>query len=150
MRSNLIHKCFISRDVHTMLRAFQTYVRPILEYASRIWSPHLLGCIKQIESVQRKFTNGLTNISYKGRLALLHIDSLEIRRLRFGLIMVYKILFNMVDVSAPQFFTRASSSYYTRGHCHKLVLNYSRADVRKYFFSERIVKQWNSLAAPAA
>ena len=40
---------------------------------------------------------GLTNISYKGRLALLHIDSLEIRRLRFDLIMVYKILFNMVD-----------------------------------------------------
>jgi hypothetical protein len=150
MRSNLIHKCFISRDVHTLLRACKTYVRPILEYASCTWSPHHLGCIKQIESVQRKFTkrlSGLTNTSYKGRLALLHIDSLEIRRLRFDLVMVYKILFNMVNVSASQFFTRASSSYCTRGHCHKLVLNYSRVDIRKYFFSEWIVKQWNSLAA---
>jgi hypothetical protein len=148
--SYLIRKCFISRDVHTLHHAFKTYVRPILEYASCIWSPHLLGCIKQIESVQRKFTKrlyGLTNISYEGRLALLHIDSLEIRRLRFDLIMGYKIIFNVVDVSAPQFFTRASSSYYTRGHCHKLILNYSRIDVRKYFFGERIVKRWNSLAA---
>jgi len=53
----------------------------------------------------------------------------------------------MVEVSAPQLFTRASSSYYTRRNCHKLVFNYSQVDVGKYFFSERIVKQWNSLAA---
>jgi len=46
--------------------------------------------------------------------------------------LVFKILFKMVDVSAPQFFTRASSSYYTRER-HKLVLNYSQVDVRKYF-----------------
>ncbi len=59
------------------------------------------------------------------------------------IIMVYKISFSIVDVSATQFFTRASSSYNTRGHCYKLVFNYSRVDVRKYFFSERIVKQWN-------
>ena len=151
VRSNLIHKCFISRDVHTLLRAFKTYVRPILEYASCIWSPHLLGNIKQIESVQPQFTKrllGLANVSYEDRLALLHIDSLETRRLRFDLIMVYKILSNMVDVPASQRFTRgASSDHYTREHCHKLVLNYSRVDVRKFFFSERITKQWNALAA---
>ena len=46
MRSNLIHKCFISKDVHTLLRAFKTCVRPILEYASCIWSPHLQGATK--------------------------------------------------------------------------------------------------------
>jgi hypothetical protein len=37
---------------------------------------------------------------YKDRLALLQIVSLEIRRRRFDLIMVYKILFNMVDFTA--------------------------------------------------
>jgi len=51
------------------------------------------------------------------------------------------ILFNMVDVSAPQFFTGASSSYYTRGRCHKLVVNYSRVDVWTQIFSEQIVEQ---------
>ena len=52
--------------VDNHLRAFKTYVRPILEYASCIRSPHLQGSIKHIESVQRKFTKrlyGLANIS---------------------------------------------------------------------------------------
>jgi len=39
IRSNLIHKCFVSRDVATLMRAFTVYVRPILEYASCVWSP---------------------------------------------------------------------------------------------------------------
>ena len=94
--------------------------------ADNFWSPHLQCAIKQIESVQHKFTkrlHGLANISYNSRLAWLHIDSLEIRHLRFDLIIVYKILCNMVDVSAMQFFTRFSSSYNTRGHSYKLVFN---------------------------
>ena len=33
-RANLIHKCFISEDITVMTRAFVTYVRPLLEYAS--------------------------------------------------------------------------------------------------------------------
>jgi len=56
VRTNLIDKCFISRDIHTLLHAFKTHVRPILEYASCSWSPHVQGSIKHTESVQRKFT----------------------------------------------------------------------------------------------
>jgi len=29
--ANLIHKCFISRAIFTLIRAFKVYVRPILE-----------------------------------------------------------------------------------------------------------------------
>jgi len=34
VRANSIHKCFISRDAFTLIRALKVYVRPILEYAS--------------------------------------------------------------------------------------------------------------------
>jgi len=34
VRSNLTHKCFVSRDVFTLLRALKVYVLPIIEYAS--------------------------------------------------------------------------------------------------------------------
>ena len=34
VRANLIHKCFILRDVFTLMRAFKVYVRSLLEYAS--------------------------------------------------------------------------------------------------------------------
>jgi len=40
-RACLIHKCFLSRDAVTLTKAFVAYVRPILEYASVIWSPYL-------------------------------------------------------------------------------------------------------------
>jgi len=40
-RANLIHKCFYSRITLILLRAFVVCVRPLLEYASTVWSPHL-------------------------------------------------------------------------------------------------------------
>jgi len=43
--ANLIHKCFTSRDSSTLMRAFVTYVRPLLEYASCVWSPYSIGQI---------------------------------------------------------------------------------------------------------
>jgi len=56
VRASLVHKCFISRDVFTLIRAFKVYVRPILEYAPCTWSPHHNLKIRQVETVQRKFT----------------------------------------------------------------------------------------------
>ena len=40
-RANMIHLCFVSRNVDLLVRAFITYVRPLLEYNSVTWSPHL-------------------------------------------------------------------------------------------------------------
>jgi len=39
-RANLIHKCFVSIEVSLLCGAFTVYVRPLLEYASCVWSPH--------------------------------------------------------------------------------------------------------------
>ena len=103
--ANLIHKCFTSRDSSTLMRAFVTYVRPLLEYASCVWSPYSVGQVTKIEAVQRRFTKRLLcccGLQYSERLTKLGVDSLELRRLRFDLIFVYKILFGMIetDVSA--------------------------------------------------
>ena len=92
--SNLTLKCFVSRDVSTIMRACMVYVRPILEYASCVRSPYQSGQIKRVESVQRRFTKRLlhrTCTDYKTRLLRLGVDSLELRRLRQDLIYTYKI-----------------------------------------------------------
>ena len=39
-RSVLILKCFHSRDYRLLTLAFSTYVRPLLEFSSQVWSPH--------------------------------------------------------------------------------------------------------------
>lgn len=72
-----------------MLWAFKTYVRPILEYASSVWSPYLLKDIDLIEGVQRRYTkklHGLGRHSYLDRLIKLGLDSLELRRLKADLV----------------------------------------------------------------
>ena len=58
-RAMLIARSFISRDVSLLIRAYLTYVRPLLEHNSVIWSPYTIKDIVAIESVQRRFTKNL-------------------------------------------------------------------------------------------
>ena len=98
-RANVILRCFLSRDVTLLTRAFTVYVRPILEYNCVVWSPHLKQDIEKIERVQRRYTKrlcGLSNISYSERLRRLQLCSLEQRRLHFDLLMCYRIIFGLV------------------------------------------------------
>ena len=134
-RANLIHKCFLSKDISTLTRAFIVYVRP-LEYASVVWSPYLVKDIRQVESVQRRFTkrlSGMSNLTYSEHLASLGLESLELRRLLQDLVCTYKILstelntnhalltraHSLMYVDAENFLTVNSSSQ-MRGHMYKL------------------------------
>ena len=82
-RSLLIFKGFSSRNTQLLVKlAFTTYVRPLLEYNSSIWSPNDVYNITKIESVQRRFTKripSVSQLSYRDRHAFLYLglDSLE-------------------------------------------------------------------------
>ena len=146
-RANLIHKCFLSKDSQTLTRAFTVYVRPLLEYASIVWSPYLVKDIRYVESVQRKFTKRiacLRNFDYADRLKILNLESLETRRLRFDLLYTYKMLFGFIHVDCESMFKFNSTSI-TRGHSYKLYATTSRVNLRHYFFCNRVVATWNSL-----
>jgi len=54
--ANLISKCFLSRDVNSLVKAFITYVRPRLEYCSVAWNLSLKKDIESLEKVQWRFT----------------------------------------------------------------------------------------------
>ena len=64
-RAYLILKAFHSRDRSLMVKAFCTYVRPLLEYCSPVWSPHTHRQIYKIEKVQRFFTTTSSSSSRK-------------------------------------------------------------------------------------
>jgi len=67
-----------------MRKAFITYIRPLLEYASSIWSPTQAGLIDKVESVQRQFNKrilALQELSYRDRLSALNLELLEHHRL---------------------------------------------------------------------
>ena len=56
LRSALIFRSFLTRNTVNLKRAFITYVRPLLEYSSPVWSPSHINAINEIENVQRSFT----------------------------------------------------------------------------------------------
>lgn len=67
------------------MQVFVTYVRPFLEYCIPVYNPHTSKNIIKLESVQRNFTKrlrGFHNIQYQERLAMLDIESMELRRLK--------------------------------------------------------------------
>jgi len=63
-RAKCILKCFSSRDKLLLARAFSTFVRPLLEFSSVIWSPYYVNEIKKIEAVQRTFTKSIGNLRF--------------------------------------------------------------------------------------
>jgi hypothetical protein len=147
IRGYLILKCFKSRDPRIIVKAFSTYVRPILEYCSPVWSPHRTELIKAVERVQRRFTKKITNLnnfSYFNRLKILGLELLEIRRIKQDLLTCYKILNNLVCLNTSSFFLN-NNYIYTRGHKFKLRKLKCKLDVRKYSFSLRVVNIWNNL-----
>ena len=119
----------------------------LVEYAPQIWSPYQISLIDAIEGIHRSFTNhlpGFANKSYAERLHLLHLQSLEHRRLLFDLIFCFNIVRGFTALSFNDFFSLSQNTS-TRGHTFKLVVPIAKTNTRKYFFSSRIVPIWNSL-----
>ena len=95
-RVNLLLRSFLTRNRTVLVKAYITYVKPILEYGSVVWSPYETGDISCIEKVQRSFTKrlpGLKNFTYRNQLAIINLETLECRRLRADL--CYRIVFSL-------------------------------------------------------
>ena len=141
LRSRLILQCSSSRNKDLMLKAFFTYVRPILEYCSPVWSPHLKYLIDRIESVQKNYQKvpGLWNVPYPKRLELLKLQSLEYRCISYDLRLCYQSLHSYCDCLTHR------SVDNTRSNRCKLFKHSCSIDATKFYFTNRIVNVWNSL-----
>ena len=81
-----------------MLLLYKSYVRPVAEYCCPLWSPHLISQIMTVEAIQRTFTSkisGMQSSDYWKRLKDLKLFSLQPRRERYAIIMIWKIQHNL-------------------------------------------------------
>ena len=147
-----ITKAFHYRNKFTFVNLYKQYVRPHLEFSVPAWSPWTRGDIETLESVQRKAVNmvsGLQATSYKEKLAELGLLSLETRRVQYDLTQAFKVIrgFDQVDRGTwfnlvghnPGRMTRATSDPLN------IVRKECRLDIRRHFFSNRVVEHWNAL-----
>lgn len=100
------NRCLFSQQ-ETLLHLYITLVRPLLEYASSIWSPFTSSMISMIESIQRNITRFIVNSfhvpssssfpSYPERCSLLSVDSLLSRRITSDALFIRGLLLNLID-----------------------------------------------------
>ena len=140
-----VRMAFSYLDTEMMKKLISSMIRPRLEYAETVWSPHKKKNIRKVERVQRaatKMVPELRELSYEERLRKLGLLTLESRRERGDLISVYKMV-NGIDRIGEDLLKLDNGS--TRGHSKKLKKERCVRDIKKYSFPHRVVDAWNGL-----
>ena len=146
----LIRRHFGQLDPGSFKILYNSYVRAHLEYCIQSWSPYLrkdIDCLERVQKRATKLVEGMKKLSYPERLRKLKMTTLERRRLRGDMIETYKIVTGRERVKITDFFELSDTGHNLRGHRFKLGQNRSRLEIRKNFFSQRVVRHWNGLPA---
>ncbi|MCG7878558.1 MAG: reverse transcriptase family protein [Candidatus Thiodiazotropha endolucinida] len=144
---------FLRRNIKTKSpkireMAYQTVVRPQLEYASAVWDPHTKEQTHKVEMVQRRAARWTMNdwhrtTSVSSLLHQLDWQTLEQRRSVARLCLFYKIVYGYVAVPLPDYIqpvsrpSRWNSMNYRQLHTGR--------DYYKYSFFPLAIVQWNVL-----
>ena len=124
-------------------------VRPKLEYGSIAWSPHTQNNIDTLEKIHRSAARFVVH-DHRRTTSVTHMQgklgwqTLETRRLQHQLVFLYKIKYNLLNISLPQHLvvpcTRTRNS-----DPNKFVQIPTRINTYAYSFYPRVIRAWNLL-----
>ena len=115
----MLRRCLNHANPKTKLVAFNTVVRPTVEYASQVWSPQVKKRITAIDCVQRKAVRWVYYLqprdSVSGTMEANNIVSLVDRRQQLDIRMINKIQLGDYDISLKDYIIFVTS-HDTRGN----------------------------------
>ncbi|KAK4833072.1 hypothetical protein QYF61_027734 [Mycteria americana] len=125
-----IKRSVASRSREVILPLYSALVRPHLEYCVQLWSPQHKKDMELLEQVQRRATKmirGLEHLSYEDTLSW-----------------AFQYLKGAYRKDGDRLFSKACCDR-TRSNGFKLREGRFRLDLRKKFFTMRVVRHWNRL-----
>ena len=143
----VIKRSYKSRDPLTILLLYKSMIRTHLEYGNTIWGPHYQTDIVKVERVQRRVTKLISvmkDIPYQERLKALNLPSLQYRRKRGNMIVMYKIINGIVRIDSNKLLSLRTNTR-TRGHNRKIFKEHATKLCRINNFTQKSTNDWNSL-----
>ena len=129
--------------------AYMSLVRPTVEYSSTVWDPYTQQNIDKIEMVQRRAARYTLNRyqstdSVTNMLQELNWDTLESRRKKSRLTMLYKFHNNLLDSDCHKYLAPVDRP---SRHWHKFAYRVpsSATNYHQMSFIPRTIKDWNCL-----
>ena len=153
-------RCLTFRDKFHFIRLYKTYVRCHLEYAVQAWNPWTKQDIENIESVQKRAIrscHGLQGSTYEEKLTEVGLTTLADRRHRGDMLETFKILNEIDDVDYHLWFSKVAEQHQRTRQAVTILSDGStvgsenlmkpklQLEIRKNFFSCRVVDGWNNL-----
>ena len=96
----LFYRRFYYCNPELMLQLYKSLIRPLHEYASQVWDPHLLKDVNKLENTQKfalKVCQKNWSASYEDLLYSANIPTLSDQRKTAKLCHLYKIIYGLTD-----------------------------------------------------